>query len=119
MICVIGCGGNRDKKKRSLMGKIVYEKCDISIFTSDNPRGESPEKILMDMKNFKSYLNKKPILTFVNRKKAIETAIQIAKKKDIILIAGKGHETYQEIKGKRYPFNDMKITKYLFKIYNK
>ncbi|WP_341658704.1 glutamate ligase domain-containing protein [Blattabacterium cuenoti] len=119
LICVIGCGGNRDIKKRSLMGKIVYETCDISIFTSDNPREENINKIFNDMKNFKSYLNKKPILTFVKRKEAIQTAIQIAKKKDIILIAGKGHETFQEIKGIRYSFNDMKIAKNLLKTYNK
>ncbi|WP_185866301.1 UDP-N-acetylmuramoyl-L-alanyl-D-glutamate--2,6-diaminopimelate ligase [Blattabacterium cuenoti] len=118
LICVIGCGGNRDIKKRPLMGKIVYETCDVSIFTSDNPREENMEKILFDMKNFKSYLNKESILTFVNRKEAIQTAIQIAKKKDIILIAGKGHETYQEIKGKRFPFNDMKIAKDLLKTYD-
>ncbi|WP_185864671.1 UDP-N-acetylmuramoyl-L-alanyl-D-glutamate--2,6-diaminopimelate ligase [Blattabacterium cuenoti] len=117
LICVIGCGGNRDTKKRPLMGKLVYEKCDISIFTSDNPRNEDPEKILIDMKNFKSYL-KKTIFTFINRKKAIETAIRIAKKKDIILIAGKGHEEYQEIKGKYHPFDDMKIAKNLLQNYH-
>ncbi|WP_185862351.1 UDP-N-acetylmuramoyl-L-alanyl-D-glutamate--2,6-diaminopimelate ligase [Blattabacterium cuenoti] len=115
LICIIGCGGNRDIKKRSLMGKIVYETCDISIFTSDNPREEDVEKILIDMKNFKSYLKKESMFTVVNRKKAIQTAIKIAKKKDIILIAGKGHETFQEIKGMRYPFNDMKIAKNFFK----
>ncbi|WP_341660595.1 UDP-N-acetylmuramoyl-L-alanyl-D-glutamate--2,6-diaminopimelate ligase [Blattabacterium cuenoti] len=119
LICVIGCGGNRDIKKRSLMGKIVYETCDISIFTSDNPREENINKIFNDMKNFKSYLNKKSILTFVKREEAIQNAIQIAKKKDIILIAGKGHETFQEIKGIRYSFNDMKIAKNLLKTYNK
>ncbi|WP_185867364.1 UDP-N-acetylmuramoyl-L-alanyl-D-glutamate--2,6-diaminopimelate ligase [Blattabacterium cuenoti] len=119
LICVIGCGGNRDIKKRSLMGKIVYETCDISIFTSDNPRNEDLNKIFNDMKNFKSYLKKKSILTFVRRKEAIQTAIQIAKKKDIILIAGKGHETFQEIKGIRYSFNDMKIAKNLLKTYDK
>ncbi|WP_185860935.1 UDP-N-acetylmuramoyl-L-alanyl-D-glutamate--2,6-diaminopimelate ligase [Blattabacterium cuenoti] len=119
LICVIGCGGNRDIKKRSLMGKIVYERCDVSIFTSDNPRYEDMNKILNDMKNFKSYLKKKSILTFVRRYEAIKTAIQISKKEDIILIAGKGHETYQEIKGIRYSFNDMKIAKNLLKTYDK
>ncbi|WP_185870709.1 UDP-N-acetylmuramoyl-L-alanyl-D-glutamate--2,6-diaminopimelate ligase [Blattabacterium cuenoti] len=115
LICVIGCGGNRDRGKRSLMGKIVYETCDFSIFTSDNPREEDPNQILTDMKKFRSSLNKKKsaIRTILNRKEAIKTAIQIAKKKDIILIAGKGHENYQEIKGKRYPFDDMKIVKTL------
>ncbi|WP_185849446.1 UDP-N-acetylmuramoyl-L-alanyl-D-glutamate--2,6-diaminopimelate ligase [Blattabacterium cuenoti] len=119
LICVIGCGGNRDVKKRSLMGKIVYETCDISIFTSDNPRYEDINKIFNDMKNFKSHTKKKSILTFVRRKEAIQTAIKIAKKKDIILIAGKGHETYQEIKGIRYYFNDMEIAKDLLKTYDK
>ncbi|AEU09411.1 UDP-N-acetylmuramoyl-L-alanyl-D-glutamate--2,6-diaminopimelate ligase [Blattabacterium sp. (Cryptocercus punctulatus) str. Cpu] len=119
LICVIGCGGNRDKKKRSLMGKIVYDLCDRSIFTSDNPREEDPKKILIDMKKFRSYLKKKDILTIVNRKEAIKKAIQLAKKKDIIVLAGKGHENYQEIKGIRYPFNDMKIAKTLLKNYNR
>ncbi|WP_238784795.1 glutamate ligase domain-containing protein [Blattabacterium cuenoti] len=119
LICVIGCGGNRDRKKRSLMGKIVYETCDIPIFTSDNPRYEDINKIFHDMKNFKSYLKKKDILTFMKREEAIQTAIQIAKKKDIILIAGKGHETFQEIKGVRYSFNDMKIVKHLLETYDK
>ncbi|WP_185853621.1 UDP-N-acetylmuramoyl-L-alanyl-D-glutamate--2,6-diaminopimelate ligase [Blattabacterium cuenoti] len=118
LICVVGCGGNRDIKKRPLMGKIVSETCDVSIFTSDNPREENMEKILVDMKNFKSYLNKEFILTFVNRKEAIQTAIQIAKKKDIVLIAGKGHETYQEIKGIRFPFDDMKVARDLLKTYD-
>ncbi|AWU43791.1 UDP-N-acetylmuramoyl-L-alanyl-D-glutamate--2,6-diaminopimelate ligase [Blattabacterium sp. (Cryptocercus kyebangensis)] len=119
LICVIGCGGNRDKKKRSLMGKIVYDTCDRSIFTSDNPREEDPEKILIDMKKFRSYLKKEDILTIVNRKEAIKKAIQLAKKKDIIIIAGKGHENYQEIKGERYPFDDMKIAKTLLKNSNR
>jgi UDP-N-acetylmuramyl-tripeptide synthetase len=117
LICVIGCGGNRDIKKRSIMGKIVYETCDVSIFTSDNPRNEDINRIFHDMKNFKPY--NKFILTFVRREKAIKTAIQIAKKKDIILIAGKGHENFQEIKGIRYSFNDMKTAKDLLKTYNK
>ncbi|WP_185877047.1 UDP-N-acetylmuramoyl-L-alanyl-D-glutamate--2,6-diaminopimelate ligase [Blattabacterium cuenoti] len=117
LICVIGCGGNRDVKKRSLMGKIVYDMCDVPIFTSDNPRDEEIEKILVDMKNFKSYSNvrKKSILTISNRKEAIKMAIEIAKKKDIILLFGKGHETYQEIKGVRFPFNDMEIVRELLK----
>ncbi|WP_185861495.1 UDP-N-acetylmuramoyl-L-alanyl-D-glutamate--2,6-diaminopimelate ligase [Blattabacterium cuenoti] len=119
LICVIGCGGNRDIKKRSMMGKIVYEACDISIFTSDNPRYENINKILNDMINFESSFKKKSILTFVKRERAIQAAIQIAQKKDIVLIAGKGHETFQEIKGKRYDFNDMKIAKNLLKTYSK
>ncbi|WP_185883119.1 UDP-N-acetylmuramoyl-L-alanyl-D-glutamate--2,6-diaminopimelate ligase [Blattabacterium cuenoti] len=111
LICVVGCGGNRDRKKRSIMGKMVYETCDISIFTSDNPRSEDPHNIIKDMKNFSSYLNSKKNFSFINRKQAINQAIQIANKNDIVLIVGKGHENYQEIKGIQYPFNDMKIAK--------
>ncbi|WP_185868696.1 UDP-N-acetylmuramoyl-L-alanyl-D-glutamate--2,6-diaminopimelate ligase [Blattabacterium cuenoti] len=111
LICVIGCGGNRDKKKRSLMGKIAYEKCDVSIFTSDNPREEDPNEIIKDMKNFQSCVKNHSILTIVNRRIAIKKAIQIANKKDVVLIAGKGHENYQEIKGHRYAFNDMNVAK--------
>lgn len=114
LICIIGCGGDRDRKKRPLMGKIVYETCDISIFTSDNPRNENPKKILSDMiRNIPK--TKKRIFNIVDRKKAIKFGVKIAKNKDIILILGKGHEKYQEIKNKRYPFDDMKIAKFFLK----
>ncbi|WP_185882600.1 UDP-N-acetylmuramoyl-L-alanyl-D-glutamate--2,6-diaminopimelate ligase [Blattabacterium cuenoti] len=114
LLCIIGCGGNRDKTKRPLMGKIVYNMCDISIFTSDNPRNEDPEEILHDMKKFILFTIKQKVLfTIVDRKQAIKYAIKIAKTKDIILILGKGHENYQEIKGNRYPFNDMIVAKQL------
>ncbi|WP_185873495.1 UDP-N-acetylmuramoyl-L-alanyl-D-glutamate--2,6-diaminopimelate ligase [Blattabacterium cuenoti] len=116
LICVIGCGGNRDVTKRSKMGKIIYEKCDISIFTSDNPRIENPSNIIMDMKKLISNKHKKSsIITIINRKKAINNAIKLSNKGDIILIMGKGHENYQEIKGIRYPFNDMDIVKNFFR----
>ncbi len=114
LLCIIGCGGNRDKTKRPLMGQIVYNICDISIFTSDNPRNEDPEEILYDMKKFILFTTKKVLLTIVDREKAIKSAIKMAKAKDIILILGKGHENYQEIQGTRYPFNDMIVVKKFF-----
>ncbi len=113
LICVIGCGGNRDKKKRKIMGKIVYEMCNVSIFTSDNPRMEDPNKIIEDMKKFKSSVTYNNIVSIIDRKKAIKYAIKIAKKNDVILITGRGHENYQNIKGKFYKFNDIDITKKL------
>ncbi|WP_185878088.1 UDP-N-acetylmuramoyl-L-alanyl-D-glutamate--2,6-diaminopimelate ligase [Blattabacterium cuenoti] len=111
LICVIGCGGNRDISKRSIMGKIVNEMCNISIFTSDNPRKENPLNIIMDMKKLLSIKEKKSIITFIDRKTAIHYAIKLSNKGDIILIMGKGHENFQEINGINYPFNDMKIVK--------
>ena len=109
LITIIGCGGNRDATKRPLMTKIAYNLSDQLIITSDNPRFEDPEKIIQDMlmgldKNDK--LNTKIIL---DREKAINQAIQLSKPNNIILIAGKGHEDYQEIKGIRHHFDDKEM----------
>lgn len=111
LICIIGCGGNRDKKKRPIMAKIAYEQSDQLILTSDNPRYEDPEKIIDEMEITLNIKNKKKSLRISNRKKAIKSAILLAKPKDIILIAGKGHENFQEIQGIQQKFNDIKIAK--------
>ena len=102
-ITIIGCGGNRDKNKRSIMGGIASLKSDYVIYTSDNPRYENEIDIIKDM------IQKLDTFNFeieVNREKAIKKGIQMLKKNDILLVLGKGHETYQEIKGVKYPFND-------------
>ena len=107
LITVFGCGGDRDPTKRATMGKIGTELSDIAILTSDNPRSEDPEKIIEEMK---AELGDELILktkTMPDRRKAIMESIQIAKKGDIILCAGKGHEDYQEIKGVKNHFDDM------------
>jgi len=108
IITVIGCGGERDKEKRPEMAKITYQNSDFLILTSDNPRSENPQHIVNDMLKG---LEKKPtnLNVILDRKKAIEYACSIAQNKDIILVAGKGHEKYQEINNIKYPFDDTLI----------
>jgi len=102
--CVFGCGGDRDKGKRPLMGHIAESLADFVILTDDNPRTENPLEIIADIKA--GIENKKNIITEHDRRRAIQHAIQSAKPNDIVLIAGKGHETYQEINHERFPFSD-------------
>lgn len=114
LITVAGAGGNRDAAKRPVMGKIVAELSDQVILTSDNPRNEDPETILVQMKQGVEAGNVKKVLMIVNRLEAIRTACTLAKPGDIILVAGKGHETYQEIQGVKHPFDDRQIIKETF-----
>ena len=109
IISVLGCGGNRDIGKRPIMGKIAYLNSDTSIFTSDNPRYEKIEKIIFDMKSDIKEDSNRKLLCIHDRHEAILQASSIAISDDIILILGKGHEDYQEIEGKRKPFNDLKL----------
>ena len=111
LITVVGCGGNRDKTKRPIMAKIATDLSDKAILTSDNPRNEDPEVILDEMEKGVEAHNYKKILRITDRKQAIKTACQLAQPNDIILIAGKGHETYQEINGVRHHFDDMETVK--------
>ena len=108
LITVVGCGGNRDKAKRPIMAGIATELSDKTILTSDNPRNEDPEVIINEMELGIAPQNFKKSLSITDRKQAIKTACQLAQPNDIILIAGKGHETYQEVKGVRHDFDDMK-----------
>ena len=119
LITVVGCGGDRDKTKRPEMAKIASAESDLAIFTSDNPRSEDPETILEEMEAGVEPQNFKKTLKITDRKEAIKTALKLAEKNDILLIAGKGHETYQEIKGVKHHFDDMEITKELSKQLNK
>jgi UDP-N-acetylmuramoyl-L-alanyl-D-glutamate--2,6-diaminopimelate ligase len=113
LITVVGCGGNRDKAKRPVMGGIASDLSDKAILTSDNPRNEDANVIISEMEEGVAPQNFKRILSITDRKQAIKTACQLAQPNDIILIAGKGHETYQEIEGVRHDFDDMKIVKEL------
>ncbi len=115
LITIVGCGGNRDKTKRPIMAKIASEYSDHAIFTSDNPRNEDPEVIINEMLIGVGPVAKKKVLAITNRKEAIKTACTLASKEDIILIAGKGHETYQEIQGVKQPFDDMEVLKEILK----
>ncbi|MFA6177625.1 MAG: UDP-N-acetylmuramoyl-L-alanyl-D-glutamate--2,6-diaminopimelate ligase [Candidatus Paceibacterota bacterium] len=107
IISVFGCGGDRDPLKRPLMGEIGVNNSDITIFTSDNPRSEDPDKIIDQMKESLSDEMLKKVKTITNRHEAIMEAVKIAQKGDIILCAGKGHEDYQEIKGVKHHFSDI------------
>ena len=119
LITIIGCGGDRDVAKRPKMGNIAASLSSKVIFTSDNPRSENPATIIESMEKGVSGENFNKTLSISDRKQAIKTACQLAKNGDIILIAGKGHETYQEIKGKRIDFDDYKIINELLIALNK
>lgn len=109
VITVIGCGGDRDKSKRPLMAQVACDWSDKVILTSDNPRTENPQTIVEEMEAGVSPVNKRKTLTIVDRREAIKTACHLAKPGDIILLAGKGHEKYQEINGVRHHFDDKEI----------
>lgn len=111
MITVVGCGGDRDKTKRPIMGAVACEHSDKVIFTSDNPRSEDPAQIIRDMEEGLAAAHKRKYISIVDRREAIKTAISLAKPEDIILIAGKGHEKYQEIKGVRHHFDDKEVVR--------
>jgi len=113
LITIVGCGGDRDRTKRPIMANIASTLSDKAIITSDNPRTEDPEAIIAEMEKGVEPQNFKKTISITDRKQAIKTACQLAQPNDIILIAGKGHETYQEIQGVRYDFDDMEIVKEL------
>ena len=114
VITVVGCGGDRDAAKRPIMAKIACELSNKTILTSDNPRSENPEEILNQMQEGLSPVEVKNALRISDRKEAIKTAVAFAKEGDILLIAGKGHEKYQEINGVKHHFDDLEIIKELF-----
>lgn len=111
IISVFGCGGDRDPLKRRIMGKIGAINSDIAIFTSDNPRSEDGDMIIAEMKTDLSMTESQKVKTVPNRREAIILATKLAQKGDIIILAGKGHEDYQEIKGVKNHFNDMEELK--------
>jgi UDP-N-acetylmuramoyl-L-alanyl-D-glutamate--2,6-diaminopimelate ligase len=119
LITVVGCGGNRDKSKRPIMAAIATDLGDKIILTSDNPRDENPEEIINEMEQGVAPENQKKLVTISDRKQAIKTACLLAQPNDIILIAGKGHETYQEVKGVRHYFDDMETVKEILEQLNK
>lgn len=117
IITVIGCGGDRDKAKRPVMATIACEFSDKVVLTSDNPRSEDPQEILNQMLTGVPRQLLRNTLSITDRTQAIKTAISLAQKGDIVLVAGKGHEKYQEIKGEKFPFDDKKIIEEIFKTY--
>ncbi len=114
LITVVGCGGNRDAAKRPLMAMIASRFSDKAIFTSDNPRNEDPNEILKQMNEGVPAPERKKVITIADRREAIRTACSLAQKNDIILVAGKGHEKYQEINGVKYEFDDKMVLREAF-----
>lgn len=119
LITVFGCGGDRDKEKRSEMGKIATRKSTLTILTSDNPRTEDPGEIIREIEKGIEPQNYSKYTTIPDRKEAIKMAIKFAEPKDIVLVAGKGHETYQEVNGVKQDFDDRKIIEELWKMMSK
>ncbi len=117
VITVVGCGGNRDKTKRPLMASIACKLSDKVVLTSDNPRDEEPMEIIREMQTGILPTEARKTLVIADREEAIKTACMMAKPKDIVLIAGKGHETYQEIKGVKHPFDDREVVGRMLKLF--
>ena len=113
VITVVGCGGDRDKTKRPIMAQVACDLSDKVILTSDNPRTEDAAQILKDMEVGLSSSAQRKFISIVDRKEAIKTAVMMSHAEDIILVAGKGHEKYQDINGVKYPFDDKEILKEL------
>lgn len=119
LFTVIGCGGDRDKTKRPIMAQAACEHSDKAILTADNPRSEDPEAILNDMEEGLTGPQKRKSLRITDRREAIKVACTLAQPGDIILVAGKGHEDYQEIKGVKHHFDDKEVLTEAFKLLNK
>jgi UDP-N-acetylmuramoyl-L-alanyl-D-glutamate--2,6-diaminopimelate ligase len=119
IITVVGCGGDRDKTKRPVMAQSACDLSDKVIFTSDNPRTEDPTQILRDMEEGLSSAAKRKYISIVDRREAIKTAVSFANEDDIVLVAGKGHEKYQDIGGVKHPFDDKQVLQEMFELLNK
>ena len=119
IITVVGCGGNRDKTKRPVMAEVACEYSDKVIFTSDNPRNEDPLQIIKDMEEGVKVAARKKYISIADRREAIKTAVSLSDREDIVLIAGKGHEKYQEIAGVKHEFDDKKVLKEMFELLEK
>lgn len=119
IITVVGCGGNRDRAKRPVMGQVAAAHSDRVVFTSDNPRDEDPQDILLEMEAGVSVTDKRKLIVIADRREAIKTAVSLAAPGDIVLVAGKGHEKYQETKGVRIPFDDRQVLEEMFEMLEK
>jgi UDP-N-acetylmuramoyl-L-alanyl-D-glutamate--2,6-diaminopimelate ligase len=119
IITVVGCGGDRDKTKRPIMGEVACRLSDQVVFTSDNPRSEEAVEILKDMEAGLNSAARRKFVAIVDRREAIKTAVNFSKTSDIVLIAGKGHEKYQDIRGVKYPFDDKSVLRETFELLSK
>lgn len=119
ILTVVGCGGDRDKTKRPVMAEVACEHSDKIFFTSDNPRSEDPNEIIKDMEGGVNVTCRKKFISIADRKEAIKAAVSFSKREDIVLVAGKGHEKYQEIKGVKHPFDDKAVLMEMFELLDK
>ncbi|MFZ4056874.1 MAG: UDP-N-acetylmuramoyl-L-alanyl-D-glutamate--2,6-diaminopimelate ligase [Ferruginibacter sp.] len=119
IITVVGCGGDRDRTKRPIMAEVACEHSDKVIFTADNPRSEDPLEIIKEMEAGVNVVSRKKYISVADRREAIKTAVSLSAKDDIVLIAGKGHEKYQDIKGVKYDFDDKKVLQEVFELLEK
>ena len=119
VITVVGCGGNRDKAKRPIMAEVACQYSDKVILTSDNPRNENPLDIIKDMEAGVNVVARKKCISIADRREAIKTAVSFTGKDDIVLVAGKGHEKYQEMDGVKYDFDDKKVLEEMFSLLEK
>jgi len=119
IITVVGCGGDRDKTKRPIMGEVACQLSDKVVFTSDNPRSEEAGSILKDMETGLNTAARRKFVSISDRREAIKTAVGFSQPSDIVLVAGKGHEKYQEIKGVKYPFDDKAVLREIFELLDK
>jgi UDP-N-acetylmuramoyl-L-alanyl-D-glutamate--2,6-diaminopimelate ligase len=119
IITVVGCGGDRDKTKRPVMGEVACQLSDRVVFTSDNPRSEEADMIIRDMESGLNTAARRKFVSISDRKEAIKTAVSLSQSADIVLVAGKGHEKYQEIKGVKYPFDDKEVLREIFELLDK
>jgi UDP-N-acetylmuramoyl-L-alanyl-D-glutamate--2,6-diaminopimelate ligase len=119
IITVIGCGGDRDKTKRPIMGEVACQLSDRVVFTSDNPRSEDADTIIKDMETGLNTAARRKFVSISDRKEAIKTAVTLCHPSDIVLVAGKGHEKYQEIKGVKYPFDDKTVLREILELLDK
>ena len=115
----MGCGGDRDKTKRPIIGEVACQLSDQVVFTSDNPRSEEADVIIKDMETGLNTAAKRKFISVADRREAIKTAVSLSKPADILLVAGKGHEKYQEIKGVKYPFDDKAVLREIFETLDK
>jgi UDP-N-acetylmuramoyl-L-alanyl-D-glutamate--2,6-diaminopimelate ligase len=119
IITVVGCGGDRDKTKRPVMGEVACQLSDRVVFTSDNPRSENADTILKEMESGLNSSARRKFISISDRREAIKAAVSLTQHSDIVLVAGKGHEKYQEIKGVKYPFDDKAVLKEIFETLDK
>lgn len=119
ILTVVGCGGNRDKTKRPVMAEVACEYSDKVIFTSDNPRNEDPLQIIKDMEDGVNVVSRRKYISIADRREAIKTAVSLSQREDIVLIAGKGHEKYQEVNGIKHDFDDKQVLMEMFELLEK